>query len=92
MLPDIFSKPAGSLFGPNSIPDAKVVGKVLEHVPADMSGLATQRAAIHDEIKSHMTQDRNALFEEGVRDSLQKEGKIKVHQEVFNRLITSFQG
>jgi len=92
MLPDIFSKPAGSLFGPNSIPEARVVGKVLAHSPADMSGLAAQRAAIHDEIKSHMTQDRNALFEEGVRDSLQKEGKIKVHQEVFNRLITSFQG
>jgi hypothetical protein len=39
-----------------------------------------------------MTQDRNALFEEGVRETLQKEGKIKVHQEVFNRLLTSFQG
>ena len=78
MLPDIFSKPAGALFGPNSIPDAKVVGKVLEHSTADMSGLAAQR--------------RSALFEEGVRDALQKEGKIKVHQEVFNRLLTSFQG
>jgi hypothetical protein len=57
-----------------------------------MSGLAAQRAAIHDEIKNHMTQDRSALFEEGVRDTLQKEGKIKVHQEVFNRIITSFNG
>ena len=91
-LPDIFSKPVGSLFGPDSVPNAKVVGKVLEHSPADMSGLAAQRKAIHDEIKSRMTQDRNALFEEGVRETLQKEGKIKVHQEVFNRLLTSFQG
>jgi peptidyl-prolyl cis-trans isomerase D len=92
MLPDIFTKPAGSVFGPNNIPNARVVGKVLEHLPPDMSGLAAQRAAIHDEIKNHMTQDRSALFEEGVRDTLQKEGKIKVHQEVFNRLLTSFQG
>jgi hypothetical protein len=57
-----------------------------------MSGLAAQRAAIHDEIKNRMSQDRSALFEEGVRTELQKEGKIKVHQEVFNRLLTSFQG
>ncbi len=92
MLADTFTKPSGTLFGPNSIPSAQLVGKVLERVPADMSGLATQRAAIHDEIKNRMTQDRNALFEEGVRDTLQKEGKIKVHQEVFNRLLTSFQG
>jgi peptidyl-prolyl cis-trans isomerase D len=92
MLTDVFTKPAGSLFGPTSIPNARVVGKVLEHLPADMSGLAAQRVAIHDEIKSHMAQDRSALFEEGVRDALQKEGKIKVHQQVFNRLIASFQG
>jgi peptidyl-prolyl cis-trans isomerase D len=90
MLPDIFTRPAGSLFGPNNLPDSRVVGKVIEHLPADMSGLAAQRTGIHDELKSRLSQDRAALFEEGVRDQLQKEGKIKVHQEVFNRLLTSF--
>jgi peptidyl-prolyl cis-trans isomerase D len=91
-LPDIFTKPAGSVFGPNSLPEGQVVGKVVAHLPADMSGLAAQRVAIRDEIKNRLSQDRNSLFEEGVRDTLQKEGKIKVHQEVFNRIITSFNG
>ena len=63
---------------------------MVEKLPADMSGLAAQRVAIRDEIKSQKGQARNALFEEGVRDALTEEGKIKVHQEVFDRLLASY--
>ena len=75
MLTDTFTKPAGSIFGPDSIPGAQLVGKVLEHVPADMTGLAAQRTAIRDELKNRMTQARSSLFEEGVRDTLQKKAQ-----------------
>lgn len=92
MLPDAFTKPAGSIFGPTAIPEAKVVGKVLEHIPADPSGLAAQRAGIRDEIKNRKSQDRSTLFAEGVRDALTKEGKVKIHQDVVNRLLASYSG
>ncbi len=91
MIPDAFSKPAGSLFGPSPVPDAKVVGKVLEQIPADMANLASQRAGIRDELKNQKNQSRNALFEEGLRENLTKEGKIKKHQDVINRLLASYQ-
>jgi len=90
MLPDAFTEPVGSIFGPNGFSGSKVVGKVVERIPADMAGLAGERTAIRDEIKSQKGQTRNSLFEQGVRDMLTKEGKIKIHQEVVKRLITNY--
>ncbi len=92
MIQDAFSKPVGTVFGPTPVPDARVVGKVLEHIPADMAGLAAQRASIRDEIKGRKSQDRGALFEDGVRQALIKEGKIKIHQDVVNRLLANYRG
>jgi peptidyl-prolyl cis-trans isomerase D len=91
MLPDAFSKPVGSIIGPNGIAaDTKVVCKIVEKVPADLSGLASQRASIREQIKGERDRARNSLFEEGVRDALTKEGKIKVHQDVIDRLLASY--
>jgi peptidyl-prolyl cis-trans isomerase D len=93
MLPDAFAKPVGTIIGPNGIAaDSKVVAKVVEKIPADPSGLASQRLAIRDQIKSEKGRARNSLFEEGVRDALTKEGKIKIHQDVIDRLLASYHG
>jgi len=93
MFPDAFTKPVGSLIGPNGLAaDSKVVCKVVEKIPADLSGLAAQRVAIRDQIKSQKGRARNSFFEEGVRDTLTREGKIKVHEEVINRLLASYHG
>lgn len=92
MFPDAFTKPAGTIFGPTGIADAKIVGKVVEKVPADPAGLAAQRVAIRDQLKSQKGQTRNALFEEGVREALTKEGKVKVHQGVVDRMVAGYRG
>jgi hypothetical protein len=93
MLPDAFAKPAGSIIGPNAFTaDSRVVCKVVEKVPADLSALASQRAAIGDQLKTEKGRTVNSLFEEGVRDALAKEGKIKVHQDVIDRLLASYHG
>jgi peptidyl-prolyl cis-trans isomerase D len=91
MFPDAFTKPVGSIIGPSSFSaDSKVVCKVVEKIPADLTGLASQRAAILEQIKSQKEQARSSLFDEGVRDALTTEGKIKVHQDVIDRLIASY--
>jgi len=92
MFPDAFTKPAGTLFGPSSLADAKVVGKVVEKMPADMGTLASQMTSIRDQIKSQKGQSRSTLFEEGVRDALTKEGKVKIHQDVVNRMLANYHG
>jgi len=85
-----FPRPDGTLFGPYAPSDGIMVGKVLQHIPADPSKLAQDRAAILDDIKQQRARDRNTLFEAGIRDTLTKEKKIKVHQDVINRLVADY--
>jgi peptidyl-prolyl cis-trans isomerase D len=85
-----FSSPAGTILGPILMPDATVVAKVLERIPADMSKLPTERAAIRDQIKSQKAGDRDALFRAGLKDRMIEQGKIKVHQDAINKLIAGY--
>jgi peptidyl-prolyl cis-trans isomerase D len=87
-----FGRPDGTVFGPISTPDATVVAKLLQHTDPDLSKLPDQRVALRDEIKSQKARDRNSLFEAGLRDALVKQGKIKIHQDVINRLLAGYRG
>jgi peptidyl-prolyl cis-trans isomerase D len=90
-LSDGFVKPNGTIFGPMTVPDGgTIVAKVISHSGADMSQLAAQRSVIRDEIKGERARERNTLFETGVKDMLIKQGKIKIHQDVINRLIGNY--
>ncbi|MDQ6662890.1 MAG: peptidylprolyl isomerase [Acidobacteriota bacterium] len=92
LLPDAFLKPAGSLFGPISAQGAQVVAKVLSQTAPNLGTLATQSANVRDELKQKKAKERMALFEEGVRQRLIKEGKVKIHQDVINRLAATYRG
>jgi peptidyl-prolyl cis-trans isomerase D len=85
-----FSSPNGSIVGPILMPDGTVVVKVVEHVEADMSKLGADRATIRDQIKSQKAQQRDQLFEAGLKERLIKDGKIKIHQDVINRLVAGY--
>jgi peptidyl-prolyl cis-trans isomerase D len=86
-----FSRPDGAVFGPTGVPDgATIVAKVLSHSGSDLSQLPAQRSIIRDEIKAQRARERSTLFETGVKDMLIKQGKIKIHQDVINRLIGNY--
>jgi len=55
-----------------------------------MSKLALTGPSIRDEIKSKRARERNAIFEDGVRQQLTKEGKIKTNQEAITRVIQGY--
>ena len=55
-----------------------------------MAKLAEQRSVIRDDIKTQNARERNTLFESGVSDALIKQGKMKIHQDVINRLIANY--
>jgi hypothetical protein len=67
-----------------------VVAKVIAHIPADMSGLAAQRAQVRDDIKRQKAKDRDSLFESGVVTELERQGKVKIHKDVIDRLVSSY--
>jgi hypothetical protein len=90
-LSEGFTKPDGTIIGPMGVPDGgTIVAKVISHSGADLSQLAAQRSVIRDEIKSQRARERDTLFETGLKDMLIKQGKIKIHQDVINRLIGNY--
>ena len=91
-IQEAFHDADGTVFGPIPTPDGTLVAKVVSHGQPDMSKFAEQRNSIRDELKSQKARDRDALFEAGLREALIKDGKIKIHQDVINRMITSYTG
>ena len=91
-VPEAFTRPAGTVFGPVVMGTSRIVGKVSGHTPANLAELPAQKDAIRNEIRSNRARERNTLFEDGIRRQLEKEGKLKVHQEVVQRLIANYRG
>ncbi|MBI2680432.1 MAG: peptidylprolyl isomerase [Candidatus Solibacter usitatus] len=89
---EAFNQPDGAIFGPVLVPAGRVIVKVVSHTPADMAQLQLLGPGIRDELKSRKARERNMLFEDGLREGLIKEGKIKIHQQVVDRLIASYKG
>jgi len=87
-----FDRPEGAIFGPLPLSDGQVVGKVMSHLPADMSQFEAQRIGLRDELKSKKARERVDLFDAGLREELIKEGKVKIYQDVVNRLVASYRG
>jgi peptidyl-prolyl cis-trans isomerase D len=87
---ETFSRPDGTVIGPIPTPDSTLVVKVLEHVPADMSKLPEEASALRDQLKNQKERERNTLFEAGLRDALKKQGKLKYHQDVIDRLVAQY--
>ncbi|MEX2261630.1 MAG: peptidyl-prolyl cis-trans isomerase [Bryobacteraceae bacterium] len=89
-FPDVFAKPVGSLVGPMPIADSRVIAKILERKPADMAGLAAERSAIETELRQRKGRERIELFEDGLRQQLVQEGKVKIYQDVVKNLTSVY--
>ena len=87
-----FSKPDGTIFGPVGVAGRRHHRRQggFAHGAPICRKLAAQRSIIRDDIKSQRARERNTLFESGVKDMLIKQGKIKIHQDVINRLIGNY--
>ena len=91
-IDDAFPKPDGTILNPLPMPDGTVIVKVMEHVPPDMGQLAEQRDKIREGLKVQKARIRGNLFQDGLVDELVRQGKVKLHQDVINRIISSFRG
>ena len=91
-IPDLFSKPVGSVIGPVSVSGTRVVLKVTDHSMPDASQIGMSTAILRDEVKTRKVRVRNSLFEDGLREQLIREGKIKIYQDVMNRLVAGSRG
>jgi peptidyl-prolyl cis-trans isomerase D len=89
-VPDLFAKPAGSIVGPTTLSAGHLVAKIVSRTPANLADLAVQTASIRDELRQQKVRERAQFFEEGLRDRLKADGKLKVNQDVINRIVQSY--
>jgi peptidyl-prolyl cis-trans isomerase D len=87
---DAFNKPIGSVFGPIPMGELRFVCKVVGRTPPDPAKLAADRELLVAQIRQSKAGERYSLFSEGLRAELVRQGKVKVHQKVIDRLVSSY--
>ncbi|MGA2328353.1 MAG: peptidylprolyl isomerase [Bryobacteraceae bacterium] len=87
-----FEQPVGGVFMPGPVGEDRLICKVENKVPADITKLGEQRAAIARTLREDKLKRRTELLEDSLRSALFKEGKLKIHQDVINRLFESYRG
>ncbi len=92
MLAPAFDQPVGSVFGPVLIDGKQFVCKLAEKVPADMTTFEAQKADIQTALKERKAHQQVDLFIDSVRSALIRSGKIKIHQQVFDRMVAATRG
>lgn len=89
-VPEIFTKPTGAVVGPVGVSGGQLVAKIVSATPADPAALAAQRQKIMADLHQQKTRDRATFFQQGLRDSLIASGKLKINQDVIDRLLATF--
>ena len=54
--------------------------------------MAAERDSIVEQLKNSQARARVEMFEANIREQLIRDGKIKVNQDVLNRLVSSYKG
>jgi peptidyl-prolyl cis-trans isomerase D len=90
MISDAFTQPVGAVLGPVAAGEQQIVYKVASKTPPDLSKLAEQRSDLVSALKSRKANSRMELFEDSLRAALIRQGKVKIHQDVINRLVGSY--
>jgi peptidyl-prolyl cis-trans isomerase D len=91
-LQGVFGGSVGQLLGPVDMNGQRVVYKVVAKIPAAESELAAQRESLMEELRNRKARERLELFEDTIRNQLVKSGKVKIHQDVINRLVSNYRG
>jgi peptidyl-prolyl cis-trans isomerase D len=89
-LGDAFDKPVGSVIGPINAGTQTIVGKIAERQEPDMSKLAQERDNIVLALKGKKTAERQVLLRDSILSTLIQQGKVKMHRDVINKLISRY--
>jgi peptidyl-prolyl cis-trans isomerase D len=85
-LGDAFDKPVGTIIGPVNVGTQTVIAKIVERIDPDVSKIAQERNLIVDQLKGKKVDGRSNLMGDSILDYLIRKGKVKIHQDVLDRL------
>ncbi len=87
---DAFTKEVGGVIGPITIPGGSLYAKVVQKIPADPALMGPETAKIQQNLKQEKVRERRDLLSDSIVARLTKSGKIKIHQDVMNRLVAAY--
>jgi hypothetical protein len=85
-LGDAFDKPVGTVIGPLNVVTQTVLVKIVEKASADMSKIGQERETIVLQLKEKKSRQQVDLLRDSVLTYLAQKGKVKIHQDVVDRL------
>ncbi len=85
-LGEAFDKPVGTVVGPLNVQTQTVLVKIVDKTSADMSKIGQERETIVLQLKRKKSTERAQLLRESVLNYLAQKGKVKIHQDVMERL------
>jgi peptidyl-prolyl cis-trans isomerase D len=89
-MPELFTRPVGSVVGPVLRDEEYVVAKVTKRIEPDLSQLPAQRAQLLTKVREKKIVARGSIFEDGLVVELLREGKIKIYENGVQRVVSSF--
>jgi len=85
-LGDAFDKPVGTVIGPLNVGTQKALVKIVDKASPDMSKIDQERQMIVDQLKKKKSSERADMLRDSVVSYLAQKGKVKIHQDVMERL------
>ena len=89
-IPDVFSKPIGTVFGPIRIQARDIIYKIADQQTPDLKTFANERDAVSAELKQQKARTMYDLFQDSIMEQLRKDGKLKIHQDTLRQLGASY--
>jgi peptidyl-prolyl cis-trans isomerase D len=83
---DAFDKPVGTVIGPLNVGTQTVLVKIVDRTAPDMSKIGQEREVIVHQLKDKKSRERFDLLRDSVVAYLTQKGKVKIHQDVMERL------
>jgi peptidyl-prolyl cis-trans isomerase D len=87
-----FTAPVHSINGPVTAGGDYVVYQVTERIEPDMAGLAGEASSIRESILGSRRNQLFEVFKSDLRESLKKQGKIRVFQDRIDRFVAANRG
>ncbi|HLK22957.1 MAG TPA: peptidylprolyl isomerase [Bryobacteraceae bacterium] len=85
-LGDSFDKPIGTVIGPLNVGTQTVIVKIVDRTTPDMSKMGAERDTIVMQLKRKKSNERAELLRDSVVNYLSQKGKVKIHQDVLEKI------
>ena len=60
-------------------------------IGANMAELGVQAETIKNELRQQKARERAQLFQDGLKDKLKADGKLKINDDVMKRILANYQ-